>query len=442
MSDFEVAIVGAGLVGLVAAAALSRAGISVVVFEATSSPQEVGAGVGIGPNAVRALKGLGVFDAILARAKEPEGVQRTFHFHSPIDPHGCVFHYQTSCPDPVALPIYRPTFLEAVIGLLDPSIIHFNKRCTSISIAENGKHIVHFSDGTNHEAELIIGADGVKSVTRSYVVGEHTKNPLVFTNTVAIEGSYLTEDLRSAGLKTEFAGHKLITFLGSGKHIIGFSIKGGTVINFVVLVADHDKPKGPQLPPPWVESTTSEELKSHFESWGHDPMIILDHLKNPSKWSIHAVNPLESFVRDKVVLIGDSAHAMLPHLGAGVGQGFEDVFVLVQLLTHPQARKANLPDILAQYNRVRPPRANAILRKSQWAGEIYDSYRSEEDNGRIQQCLSGYLEDVWGHDLEKDVASAFEVLHRSHIFRVSKNSDDLSKILRREKKDSEEHTPV
>lgn len=53
---------------------------------------------------------------------------------------------------------------------------------------------------------------------------------------------------------------------------------------------------------PWVESTTNEELKSHFESWGQDPMIILDHLKNPSKWYIHALEPLESYVRDKVVL--------------------------------------------------------------------------------------------------------------------------------------------
>lgn len=83
---------------------------------------------------------------------------------------------------------------------------------------------------------------------------------------------------------------------------------------------------------PWVESTTNEELKSHFDSWGQDPMIILDHLKNPSKWSIHALEPLESYVRDKVVLgmpsisrktnpvsdsseVGDSAHSMLPHLG-------------------------------------------------------------------------------------------------------------------------------
>ncbi|KAE9409161.1 FAD/NAD(P)-binding domain-containing protein [Gymnopus androsaceus JB14] len=388
MSDFEVAIVGAGLVGLVAAAALSRAGISVTVFEATSSSQEVGAGVGIGPNAVRALKGLGVFDAILARSDEPEGVQRTYCLHSPVNPHDCVLRYQTSCPNPVALPIYRPAFLEAVIGLLDPSIIHFNKRCTSISITESGKHTVHFSDGTSHEADLN---------NRS----RWCKKRLI-----------PAEDLRRAGLLTNYSGHKFILFLGSGKHIIGFSIKGGTVQITI-------NPRDPNYLLHGWNPQPSEELKSHFGSWGHDPMIILDHLKNPSKWSIHAVNPLESYIRDKVVLVGDSAHAMLPHLGAGVGQGFEDVFVLVQLLTHPQAQKANLPDLLAQYDRVRPPRANAILRKSQWAGETYESYRSEEDNGRIQECLSEIWEDVWGHDLEKDVASAFEALHLSQIFQDS-----------------------
>ncbi|ESK92132.1 salicylate hydroxylase [Moniliophthora roreri MCA 2997] len=121
-------------------------------------------------------------------------------------------------------------------------------------------------------------------------------------------------------------------------------------INVVAFVADHDKPKGSELPLPWVTSVPHEELKASYEGWGPDAQIILDHLKNPSKWSIRAcITPLQSYVRDRVVLVGDAAHGMLPHLGAGVGQGFEDVFTLTEFLKHPQTNKSNI-DVSIQFS--------------------------------------------------------------------------------------------
>ncbi|KAJ4485696.1 salicylate hydroxylase [Lentinula aciculospora] len=426
--DFTVAICGGGLCGLACAVALSRAGISVTVFEASSFSQESGAGVGLGratsfirasvlPNAVRALKGLGIFDAILARSDQPEPAPRLFGFVSAKDPHDFIFSYETRCEDPVALAIYRPAFLEALLSLLDPSIIHFQKRCTSVNVSETGKHVMYFTDDTIHEADLVIGADGVRSVTRRYVIGQVLKNPLAYPNTAAYRGLVPTEDLRRAGVQTNLTGRP-ICFLGSGKHMICFPIKGATVINIVVFVTDYDKPPQSELPYPWVESASQIELKDSCKDWGHDPMIILDHLKNPSKWSIHALDPpLRSYVRDNVVLVGDASHAMLPHLGAGVGQGFEDVFVLVQLLTHSKTQKFNLCDVLAQYDNVRPPRANGVLQASARVGRLYDSFRSsEQDEARLQQGLSGMWENVWGHDLYEDVAAAFESLHRLQVF--------------------------
>ncbi|KAI3622631.1 salicylate hydroxylase [Moniliophthora roreri] len=66
-------------------------------------------------------------------------------------------------------------------------------------------------------------------------------------------------------------------------------------------------------------------------------------MKKPSKWAMHACMPsMHSFVHNRVVLVGDAAHGMLPHLGAGAGQGIEDVFTLTQLLTHPQTNKSNI----------------------------------------------------------------------------------------------------
>ncbi|KAJ3802246.1 FAD/NAD-P-binding domain-containing protein [Lentinula aff. detonsa] len=415
--DFTVAICGGGLCGLTCAVAFARAGISVTVFEASTFSQEAGAGVGLGPNAIRALKGLGIFDAVLAHSDQRKPAPRLFSFVSGKNPHDCIFDYETNCEDPVALAIYRPAFLEAVLALLDPSIIMFRKRCTSLDVSETGKHILHFADGTTHEADLVIGADGVRSVARRYVIGDVPKNPLVYANTVAYRGLIPTEDLQKAGIQTDLT-RRPICFLGLGKHIICFPIKGATVINIVVFLAEHDEPLQSELPYPWVESVSQDELKDSCKDWGHDPMIILDHLTNPSKWSIHALDPpLQSYVRDKVVLVGDASHAMLPHLGAGVGQGFEDVSVLVQLLTHPQTQKSNLCDVLARYNDVRPPRANDVLEASARMGRLYDSFRSSaQDKARLQKELSGIWEAVWNYDLDADVVNALEILRRSNVF--------------------------
>jgi len=279
--------------------------------------------------------------------------------------------------------------------------------------------VLHFANGETHEADLVIGADGIRSVSRRYVLGQHSKDPLVYPNTVAYRGLVPVEDLRRAGLQTELTGRP-VCFVGLGKHMVCFPIKGFTVINFVVFLADYDKPLQSELPYPWVESTTEQELKERCGNWGPDTTIILDHLKNPSKWSVHALDPpLERFVRDRVVLVGDAAHPMLPHLGAGVGQGFEDVFLLVKLITHPQSKKANLKHLLAQYDALRPPRADAVLRASAQAGRLYDSYdptKQEESKLRLQKELQGILEDVWTYDLNTDAEKAFETLRETKVF--------------------------
>lgn len=99
------------------------------------------------------------------------------------------------------------------------------------------------------------------------------------------------------------------------------------------------------MPPgePWVTPRTRAELLSTYDGWGRDAILLLECLETPSAWSIHAVDPpLETYVRGRVALLGDAAHGMLPHLGAGAGQGIEDALALVRLLTHQETNAKNI----------------------------------------------------------------------------------------------------
>lgn len=145
------------------------------------------------------------------------------------------------------------------------------------------------------------------------------------------------------------------------QHIITFPIKGATVVRFhtvlvlsnynnmskinvVAFVTDRSKPPSlDPLPQPWVTQHSTETLLTTFADFGTDPLLLLGCIENPSAWAIHSTHPLlDSYTNGRVALMGDAAHAMLPHLGAGAGQGLEDAFVIVKLLCHFETTSANV----------------------------------------------------------------------------------------------------
>ncbi|KJA28656.1 hypothetical protein HYPSUDRAFT_129090 [Hypholoma sublateritium FD-334 SS-4] len=409
--DFNVAIVGGGMCGLSCAIGLSRAGIDVRVFESAPKFEEIGAGVGLGPNALRALKGLGVLDVVLEKINEMKPNQRLFRFvpiagehELLLDINGCVNDRLMLC---------RPVFLDALAPLLDPGVTQFNKRAASIEPVASGRQRLNFADGTTYEADLIIGADGIKSMVRATVVDQGI-SPLGFANTHAYRGLVSIAALKAAGLKTDVK--RPHNWVGMGQHLITFPIKDDTTLNIVAFNRPILNTISPELPQPWVEPVDQKELLDAFAGCGNDVNLMLQHMKRPSRWSIHTLYPpLESYVKGRVALVGDAAHGMLPHLGAGVGQGFEDVYTICCLLGHAGTTKATLDTALAVYNELRPPRANFVLQRSIQMGNVYDNFGPEGFTGKeIRERLKGMFEPVWNHDLESQVSAAIaEKLERA-----------------------------
>ncbi|VDB94406.1 unnamed protein product [Peniophora sp. CBMAI 1063] len=251
---------------------------------------------------------------------------------------------------------------------------HFNKRCVGIESGATAadRVLLRFSDGSTHEADVVLGADGIKSTVRMKVFGAKGDR-LVDTGTRAYRGLIPAQRLRDAGIKDEMLRPWPRGWLGKdqvrplqartiksaltwlpAKHIISYPIQDGSIHNVVAFSTDFANavvPPGPQSSwTTWVTPVTRQETLEEFKNFGCDARTMLQCIEAPSKWAVHGLYPpLETYVaavgegeRLNVALIGDAAHAMLPHLGSGAGTGIEDAYVLASLLGHPQTRRSNL----------------------------------------------------------------------------------------------------
>ncbi|CAL1694064.1 unnamed protein product [Somion occarium] len=421
--DFRVAIVGGGVCGLTCAIALAKKGVPVDVFESAGEFLEIGAGVGLGPNSVRILRGLGVFEDVLAKSTDPDLNMNAFRFISGYEGHEVLYDNPLPKED-CGIGILRFAFLNALVGHFDKSKAHFHKRCTNVTpSAQNPSRLVlAFADGTTYEADLVIGADGIRSSVRSIVTGRPSDANLSFSNTIAYRALVSWDQLKDKGLKTDLT-KGMTCFAGKGRHIIVYPINGGKTINVVAFVTnmDGDIPVGNGKLPlgaQWVCDAPKDELLSKYEEFGSDIKTLLSCVRKSSKWSIHIVYPpLESYVNGRIALVGDSAHAMRTHLGAGAGQGLEDGYVLSHLLGHPSANANNLEQVLQVYDGVRRPRAQEIWERTARTGEIY------EGRGPSGFSPEGFTKDltynwecVWHHDLDGDIQAAVKQLEEAGVF--------------------------
>ncbi|EIW86939.1 FAD/NAD(P)-binding domain-containing protein [Coniophora puteana RWD-64-598 SS2] len=411
--DLRIAVVGGGMVGVACAVKLQRAGLKVDLFEAASRFGELGAGVGFGPNALRALKGLGLYDAMLARIGEEPNME-PFQFVSEREGHEMIYDV-TEC--------RRPVFLEAVTSLLDAERVHFNRRLKSISQSLKLGHTtstLHFLDGSTFEVDAVLGADGIRSTTRAVIAG-HLTRP-AWTNTVAYRALIPSEAIREANLKTNLFTRKPTNMLGDNRHMIIFPIDNGTIVNVVIFCTDRSRPAGSIEVPlrQWVVPVEKQEIVDAFQGSGSDVQKIISLVQDPKKWSIHALEPtLSTYVRDNIALVGDAAHGMCPHLGSGVGQGFEDALAICELLTDPRTNLSNVPDVFKAYDEIRRPRANKVLRASAAAGDLYEIWREGAPVHELEPRLHDLWGWVWYHDLREDIASAQQSLENKGVWPVT-----------------------
>jgi salicylate hydroxylase len=353
----SVAIVGGGIGGLFAANALIEQGLQVSVFEQAPALGEVGAGVYITPNSVRHLERIGL-GAAVEKWGARVGVDSRYYRHdgTAIAP----VQVTDSAGWNATFGMHRADMVDFLAAALPPGVVHTGHRGTGFEqIGDVGR--VTFANGVTAEADVIIAADGIHSELRQFVVPPSRP---VFSGTVAYRGLIESERV------PEWPAGRWEMWLGPSKHFLTYPVRAGKLINYVGFV-----PADAEMKESWSAPGDPDALRQEFAGW--DPRIgaLLRQVDTTFRSALYDRDPLPTWTKGRLSLLGDAAHAMLPHLGQGANQSIEDGMALAMILS--RADRNTAPAALLSYERLRRERVAQVQSGARKNGLRYDSAYSD-----------------------------------------------------------------
>ena len=352
MRSVRVVVVGGGIGGLSAALALRTAGAEVSVYEQAAELGEVGAGVGLFPNSMRILQRLGVADSVMRRAAPINGWWI-------FAPGGSVLSHQVAGRDAAidSLGMYRPDLVAALACGLPRGILHCGHRCVAFS-QDDRSAVVTFDNGVSVEADVVVAADGIHSTLQRYVV--EPRRP-VFSGVVAYRGVMPAARVPGWGWP-----NALVNWVGQGKHFLVFPVRAGALLNYVGFV-----PADEQMRESWSAPGDPAVLAAEFADWNPWLSRLLSQIDATFRWGLYDRDPLPRWTHGRLALLGDAAHAMLPHMGQGANQSIEDGMALATLMRDTDA--ADVTDVLIQYQALRHDHTARVQQGSRANGIRMDS---------------------------------------------------------------------
>jgi salicylate hydroxylase len=348
-----VVITGAGIAGLTAAIAFAARGLPVHVFEKANKIEEIGAGIQLSPNATRILDRLGMLDAlrtvavlpeavVLRRARDLAELARVPLGKGALERWGAPY-----------LVLHRAD-LQAMLlarAARQPGVsITTAAEVTGASAGVEGVTVSYQQDATARtvEAPLLVGADGVWSRTRTFVVGGAESR---FTGRIAWRATLRAGSPAFATLGGAVGTREVTAFLHPSAHLVTYPVRAGAAINLVAFT------KGADLSHDWESNPDRSSLEAAFAT------SALGVLVRGAQWTsypIHQVKPGQSWTGNGLALIGDAAHAMPPFAAQGAAMAIEDAWTLAEEVGRDQGDN---PVALARYEARRKPRVIRVARR-------------------------------------------------------------------------------
>ncbi|QDK78586.1 monooxygenase [Spirosoma sp. KCTC 42546] len=338
-------ILGGGIVGLTTALALQKIGIRASVFEAAPVSKPLGAGLALAANAIKAFQRLGIADEVVQAG-------RLLDAFTIYDQHGRVVTRTDSrvISQKYGLDnfsIHRAALHQVLLHQLDNGVVHMGKRGIQIN-QQPDKVIIQFDDDTTHEADYLLVADGIHSPIRQQLMPDSKARYAGYTCWRAV--------VDATGLN-----------LSEASETWGTAGRVGVVplaTNQLYWFATQNAPANDSR----MRARTPNDLLRQFDSY-HSPIpdVIARTPDNALIWNdICDLKPLARYAFDKVVLLGDAAHATTPNLGQGACQAIEDAVVLADEL----AKGGTVPDAFKRFEQRRLKRTHIISKTSRRIGTV------------------------------------------------------------------------
>jgi len=347
----SLAIVGAGMGGLAAAATLRQAGFDVHVYEQAPAFARVGAGVQMMPNSMKVLRGIGVEAPLRRVAFQPYS-----HLNREWDT-GRVIRELPMPEDMFGAPylcMHRADLHNALLSTVPPEIVHLDKKLVGLDQSPSTVEL-RFADGTRAQADAVVGADGVHSVVRDIIIGPD----------MPIHGGRIAyRSVFSSALLNGFdIGPSRTKWWGPDRHIvIYYTNPARTELYFVTSVPE---PAEWMTRESWSAMGDVKELRKAYEGFHHDVRVVLEACPDCHKWAILDRDPLPRWSDGRVVLLGDACHAMTPYMAQGAATAIEDAAVLARCLKEVD----DIEGAFKRYEAHRKPRTSriqAISRANTW----------------------------------------------------------------------------
>ena len=400
------AIVGGGIGGLAAALWLRRAGVEATVYEQAPEPREVGAGIVVPPNLVRALRSVGLEPALQDFAVRLEAAWEFRRWQ-----HGEVLSVQAmgqACVDLYGTHCYtahRADLLQMLLQALqsmDGGAVVGDRRCTAVQ-QSGGQVELQFQsrDGHHHSvaADVAIGADGIHSAVRAAVrAAVLPPAEARFSGLSAFRCLVPATDAPAMALRPVQT-----LWLGPGRHFVHYPISGGRLVNVVAIV-----PAGEWRTESWTAEGQVADLAAAFEGWDPRVLQLIQAARDTRRWALYDRQPLENWGQGHVSLLGDAAHAMLPFFAQGAAQAVEDAVVLAACMKG--ATKGTAAAALQRYEAIRRPRASEVQLMSRGREVRNHLPDGPEQLQRDAELARGdpLRQSAWlyGHDVTADLLSA------------------------------------
>ncbi|KAI0699405.1 FAD/NAD(P)-binding domain-containing protein [Cytidiella melzeri] len=390
----HVIVVGCGLGGLAAAHCLANAGHKITLVESAAVIGEVGAGIQVTPNVMRLLNRWGLGEAVEKVAVKPEAICLKRYatgetvgwtkWGDNMNEYGAPYYH-----------IHRADFHKLLFDLAAPNMT-LRLNSTVVGVDPDAPSVT-LASGEVIKGDLIIGADGIKSIVQQVVLGH--VNPAQPTGDAAYRAIIPTSVLEAdPDLKPLVDNPEMTGWMAPRRHLMAYCIRSKKEYNMVLMHPDDGSVES------WTAAGSADKMRADFADFEPRVQKLLSHVQSTLKWRLMDRLPLETWVHKsgRVALLGDSCHPMLPYRAQGAAMAIEDAAVLGNLfsrLSHP----SQIKPLLYAYEKLRLPRTAETQKSSrlnQWIFHLPDGPEQEARDRSMREAMELELKMLKGEEVD------------------------------------------